>query len=382
MARQFELLRVSGSPRQIGLQVGSELREKVWQAVEQIFEYELGFYKWQTVGAYPDLGDLSRDRILGATRAFLPHLEAYAPDMVEELRGIAEGARISFEEALLLQIRGEIVYALTPPDFATAGAAAASSAACTAFAISGAGTRNGETLVGQNWDYAVDLDRGIMHLLHITPEDGPRQLMLTYAGLTSFIGMNSAGVANFLNSLPWGWCKVGIPHYPVCWRIYRERDLAGVRRVLEATDTVQAENHLLADGSGAYADAELTPEGVSWIDDRDGYLVHTNHYLAEPHATNPRLGATVAYSLTRGERLGSMIKEHYGEIDLSLLHRFLTDHEGHPTSICRHEGMPDGTPEGPKIGWTAASIIAVPERGVMYVCAGHPCQGEYVEYQV
>lgn len=382
MARQFELLRVSGSPRRIGLQVGTELREKVWRAIEQIFDYELYFYKWQTVGAYPDLGDLTRDRILAATHEFLPHLERYAPAMVEELRGIAEGARISFEEALLLQIRGEIVYALTPPDFVATSPVATSSVACTAFAISGAGTKDGRTLVGQNWDYAVDLDSGIMHLLHVTPEDGPRQLMLTYAGLTSFIGMNSAGVANFLNSLPWGWCKVGIPHYPVCWRIYRERELAGVRRVLEATDTVQAENHLLADGSGHYADAELTPQGVSWIDDRDGFLVHTNHYLAEPNASNPNLGATVADSLTRRARLGSMIAEHYGTIDLSLLHGFLSDHENYPTSICRHEGMPDGTPEGPKIGWTAASLIAVPEQGLMYICVGNPCQGEYVEYQV
>lgn len=382
MARQFELLRVGGSPRQIGLAIGTELREKVWQAVEQIFEYELIFYKWQTVGAYPDLGDLSRDRLLAATRDFLPHLEAYAPAMVEELRGIAEGARISFEEALMLQIRGEIVYALTPSDFVAVSPTAAAPVACTAFAISGTRTRDGQTIVGQNWDYAIDLDRGIMHLLHVTPDDGPRRLMLTYAGLTSFIGINSAGVANFLNSLPWGWCQVGIPHYPVCWRIYQERDLAGARRVLEATDTVQAENHLLADGSGAYGDAELTPEGVNWSDDRDGYLVHTNHYLTEPYASNPRLAPSVADSVTRRERLSSLITDHDGEIDLSLMHRFLTDHEGYPTSICRHEQMPDGTPEGPKIGWTAASLIAIPERGVMYVCVGNPCQGEYVEYQV
>jgi isopenicillin-N N-acyltransferase-like protein len=360
MAREFELLKVGGTPHQIGLQVGQALRYKIPLTIEQIFDFDLKFYDWQTIGGHPEVPALSRSDILARTHDFLPLFERYAPGMVEELRGISEGARISFEEALLLQIRGEIVYATT--------------GACTTFAVSGRVTRDGLTLAGQNWDQAVDLDSGIMHLLHVTPVDGPRQLMITFAGLTSFLGMNSAGVGCFANSLPWRWCKVGIPHYPVCWRVFRESDLSGVRRVLDETDTVQAENHLFADGSGAIADAELTPEGVAWLEPEDGFIAHTNHFISKEYGNRADLPVVIPDTVPRYERMRNLLGAHVGKLDVATMQELLSDHEGYPRSICRHEGLP--------LSSTIASMISIPERGILYVCRGNPCEDEYVEYKV
>ena len=360
MAPKFELLEVGGSPREIGLQVGEALRDKIPLAIDQIFEHELNYFEAMTFGEIPPVPPLNRGEVLQRTRAFLPLFEAYAPGMVEELRAIAEGARIDFEEALLLQIRGEIVYAMTT--------------GCTAYALSGRVTRDGAVITGQNWDYAIDLDLGIMHLLHVTPDDGPRQLMLTFAGLTSYLGINSAGVSSFANALPWGWCDVGIPHYPLWWRIFRERDLHGVRQVVEQTKSVQAESHVFADGAGGIANAELTPEGVVWLDDREGFFVHTNHFLGEPYASRPDLPPIVSDSRPRLDRMRALITERIGRLDVASMQTFLADHDGFPTSICRHDTLPGF--------WTTASMVAVPEQGVMYVCAGNPCQGEFVEYHV
>jgi isopenicillin-N N-acyltransferase-like protein len=360
MARKFELLKVGGSHREIGLQVGEALREKIPLAIDQIFDHELTYFDAMTFGDVPSIPRLTRAEVLQRTRAFLPLFERYAPGMVEELHGISEGARIDFEEALLLQIRGEIVYAMTT--------------GCTAFALSGKVTADGSVIIGQNWDYAVDLDAGIMHLLHITPDDGPRQLMLTFAGLTSYLGINSAGIGLFANALPWGWCDVGIPHYPLWWRVFRERDLAGVRSVLEQTKSVQAENQVLSDGSGVIADAELTPERVVWLDDRDGLFLHTNHYLGEPYASRTDLPPFLADSRPRLARIEGLVADRVGRLDVPSMSQILSDHDGFPQSICRHEQLPGF--------WTAASMIAMPQRGVMYVCAGNPCEGEYVEYSV
>ena len=360
MARRFELLKVGGSPRQIGLQVGEALRDKIPVAIQQIFDHELTYFEAMTTGDVPPLPPIRRADVFSATRTYLPIFQRYAPGMVEELHGIAEGARIDFEEALLLQIRGEIVYAMTT--------------GCTSFALSSRVTRDGAAISGQNWDYAVDLDLGIMHLLHVTPDDGPRQLMLTFAGLTSYLGINSAGIGSFANALPWGWCDVGIPHYPLWWRIFRERDLAGVRSVLEQTHSVQAANHIFSDQNGGIADAELTPDGVVWLDDRDGFFAHTNHYLGEPYASRPDLPSFLADSQPRLERMRGLVRQNLGTLDVPTMQRFLSDHDGFPTSICRHERLPGF--------WTAASMVAVPQHGVMYVCAGNPCEGEYVEYHV
>ena len=360
MSQRFELLEVRGSPREIGLQVGEALRDKIPLAIDQIFEHELKYFEAMTFGEIPELPPLTREEVLRRTQEFLPHFEAYAPGMVEELRAISDGAGIDFEEALLLQIRGEIVYAMTT--------------GCTSYALSGQVTRDGSVIVGQNWDYAIDLGLGIMHLLHVTPDEGPRQLMLTFAGLTSYLGINSAGVGSFANALPWGWCDVGIPHYPMWWRIFRERDLAGVRSVVDQTKSVQAEAHMFADGSGAIASAELTPESVVWLDDQEGFLVHTNHYLGEPYASRHDLPPFLPDSQPRLERMRSLILQDLGRLDVASMQTFLADHEGFPKSICRHDTLPGF--------WTTASMVAVPQQGVMYVCAGNPCEGEFVEYHV
>jgi isopenicillin-N N-acyltransferase-like protein len=294
--------------------------------------------------------------VLEKTRDFVPLFERYCPRVLTELRGIAKGAGITFEEALLLQIRGEVVYALV--------------GGCTSFVLSRNMTKRGEIIIGQNWDYPVDLD--LMLVLHVVPEDGPAALMMTFAGLTSYMGINAAGIGNFANALPWGWCEFGIPHYPFKWRVFQESTVDGLRRLCDETKTIQPGNYVFCDASGQIADVELTAEGAVWLEDREGFFVHTNHFLGEPFASRADLAPFLADSVPRYQRLYSLVKEAAGRVDVSLLRQFLSDHENYPVSVCRHE-------ESPGL-WTSASLIAEPEHGVLHVCAGNPCQGEYVTH--
>ena len=63
------------------------------------------------------------------------------PHYIEEVRGLAQGARISFGEAMLCQTRGG--GPVTPP-------AGDEQDGCTAFAFTGAATSHGQPLAGQN----------------------------------------------------------------------------------------------------------------------------------------------------------------------------------------------------------------------------------------
>jgi isopenicillin-N N-acyltransferase-like protein len=196
--------------------------------------------------------------------------------------------------------------------------------------------------------------------------------MFTFTGLTSFMGLNSSGVSHFGNSLPWGWCDVAIPHYPIKWRIYQEKSLAGVRRLLDGTRTVQPGNAVMADGDGNIADVELTPERAVWLDPTDGFFVHTNHFLGAPYANRADLPPILEDSVPRLERITSLVRQAGPKLDVEKLKSILSDHENYPVSICRHaERM-----------CTSASLIAEPERGLMHVCAGNPCDGDFVTYQV
>ena len=359
MSHKFPLLKVSGSHYRIGIQVGEALRDTIPRAINQIFDHELALCKQWTKGTQmPTIPEFTRDEVLARTGDFLPLFEQYCPLMIEELHGIAIGAGISFEEALLLQIRGEVVYAIV--------------GGCTSFVFSRDATRKGEIIIGQNWDYPIDLD--LLIVLHVTPEDGPAQLMMTFAGLTSYMGINAAGIGNFANALPWGWCQVGIPHYPFKWRVFRETSIDGLRRLCDETKTVQPGNYVFCDSSGEIADVELTPEGAVWLEDREGFFVHSNHFLGEPFASRPDLPPLLQDSVPRYHRLHSLVKESYGEIDVPLMQQFLSDHDNYPVSLCRHEKYPGLC--------TSASLTAEPERGVLHVCAGNPCQGEYITYCV
>ena len=56
---------------------------------------------------------------------------------------------------------------------------------------------------------------------------------------------------------------------------------------------------------------------------------------------------------------------------------FLSDHEDHPNSICRHvdEAKPEEMASGSR-----ASVVMVPAEQTMYVSYGPPCQDAFVKY--
>src|SRR5260370_23430578 len=75
--------------------------------------------------------------------AFGPTIGDAAPHFLDEIEGVAEGAGIDRAEALLLQVRQEVAHVAR---FGTVDLE------CTSFAGSGAYTRTGGTLAGQNPD--------------------------------------------------------------------------------------------------------------------------------------------------------------------------------------------------------------------------------------
>lgn len=360
MAKRFLFLKVEGSPFQIGLQIGESLKERISLSINQILDYELGVYKKLTFGEEaPPISTYTKEYIFNKARIFLPLFKKYCPQMLMELRGIAKGSNIDFEQALLLQIRGEIVYA-------------AAQFGCTSFALSREATSNNRVLIGQNWDYPIESD--LLMVLHVIPEEGPRRIMMTFIGLTSYLGINSEGIGNFANALPWGWCEPGIPHYPFWWRIFQQKHMAGIRDIVKKTKPVQPKNCVFCDANGEIADLEMTPNDSIWLDPHEGFFVHTNHFLGEPYSNKSNLPPLMGDSVPRYNRLKALVKESYGSITVSKMQKFLSDHDNYPTSICRHE-EPDGW-------FTSASMIAEPELGVLHVCAGNPCSGEYIHYTV
>ena len=342
LRQEWPYLSVEGSAYELGYQHGA-------QASHLIDKYLLWIDR---------MTGKSRDELCQNAMAFLPLMERLSPQYVEEVRGLAEGAGISFEEAVLCQARGE--------------AAKVGDEACTAFAMTGKATKDGATLAGQNQDLAPDYADFAL-LLHVKPTDGrPQALLFTFAGQLGYSGMNEHGVAHFANALydcPW---KMGLPHYPIKRVCLEKQDVAGISEVLDTHHTCSAGNMVICSGDGEIADFEIRPEGAERYTGADpDCIIHANHYESEvyfDHETN-----SLADSCPRADRMRSLVTEHYGEVSVETMKAILADHDGDPAAICRH---------GAEEMISVSGYIADATNRVLHVRKGHGCTGTWTAYEV
>jgi isopenicillin-N N-acyltransferase-like protein len=349
----YPLYSACGAPRTLGRLHGEQARAQIRAFIE-------------------NLGDtlkLPRGQLRERALRFLPLFERHCPQLVDEVHGLAAGAAIPLAEALAVQIRGELGHV-------PAGG-------CTTFVIAGRGTASGQVLIGQNSDVEPEL-QDFAYVLRLQPEAKPAVLMWTFGGMLGYHGLNAAGVAHFANSLGGGpaW-RMALPHYPVKRRMLEQRSLDDVLGLLGQMPVCSNGNYVLCDGAGHIADVELTTEGFAIHEDPpDGFIAHSNHFVCAPHASPAADAASVPDSFPRLARMRSLIAGRFGGITIEDLKRFLADHDGQPTSICRH---PHAGPDHASVSArsrTAASLIAEPAAGRLHVARGNPCRNGYVTYQL
>jgi isopenicillin-N N-acyltransferase-like protein len=338
---EYPLIRAAGSYRELGRQHGEQAAEKIKAHVEKMLAGER----------------VSRDEFHRRALAFQPLFQKHCGHLVDELRGLGEGAGIPFAEALAVNIRGEMSRA--PRE------------GCTTYVIGRKGTAGREMLVGQNSDMTADIPP-MGYILHLKPKNKPEVLMWTFGGMIGYHGMNSAGVAHFANALGGGPAnRFGMPHYPVKRLMLECTSLEQVLHVLATVPLASNGNYVLCDGSGNLADVEATTAGPEVLRDGGaGFLAHTNHFVCQRYAKQENFAQSWQDSFPRLDRMNGLIGSRFGSLSVGDLQRFLSDHEGRPTSICRHDGDSQ----------TVASLIAEPAGRRMHVAVGNPCEHRYVTY--
>ncbi len=89
------LIRLGGPPYEIGYLHGKEGKEGIKDFLNQIILHGKEF-----------ASGLTKEKAVAQVKLYVSFIEAYAPHLAEEIKGIADGANISIEEAYLLQIEG------------------------------------------------------------------------------------------------------------------------------------------------------------------------------------------------------------------------------------------------------------------------------------
>ena len=96
MSTELPLIETRGSPYDRGFQHGRAAGRPIRRypdVLRETLQLEAG---WRALGSANRLP--TRDEMLERAMRFLPSIDAFAPHLVEEVRGIAAGACVSFAE--------------------------------------------------------------------------------------------------------------------------------------------------------------------------------------------------------------------------------------------------------------------------------------------
>ena len=170
-------------------------------------------------------------------------------------------------------------------------------------------------------------------------------------------------------------------------RLVKSEEITGkaneVVSLLEQIPVAVNGNYVLSDGDGETLDIEATGDGPEIIRDNGaGFIAHTNHYVCNKYANDDNHAKCTKDSFTRLNRINSLIREKYGSISVEDVKTFLSDHDHHPTSICRHPQTADAAKGFETSGMTAASIVAEPAQRRMHVSLGNPCENAFATYSM
>ncbi|MEU3844718.1 C45 family peptidase [Streptomyces sp. NPDC028635] len=281
---------------------------------------------------------------------------AWAPALVEEMEGVAEGAAVPFPVVAALNARTEIL----------AEAGAPRTGECSTVVRTGPPTTG-----GQCWDWHEEL-ADAWHVQTVT--GGARGFAgITEYGILAKIGVNDAGVGVLFNILGHHDDGAGgVPVHLVARQVLGEAGSFEEALALLADAPVSASTVLTVVTADRAASVELSPAGSAVVHpDAEGWLVRTNHFLA-PGLTGGELrGRREPETYDRHRVLSRRVRGRTAPAGPGELAALLTAHGGDDgAQVCCH--APDGGELGTR--WATLATVALDVAGRrLAVHRGGPC---------
>jgi len=352
----LELITLEGTPREIGRQHGTLLRERVHGLAEERLRLCMN-------GAQAQGRKATRDDCLALAKTFLPIQQEYAPAVHEEFVGLAEGAKIAPE--LLLIGNGytdykDVLQQRPDPEAQN----------CTSFLVKPQATRDGRTYAGQNWDMHATAEAFVI-ACHRKPKGLPQTWTVTTTGCLALTGINEHGVAIGNNNLVPTDARPGVIYLAMIHNALNQTTLEAAVGTIVDAPRASGHNYYLAAPGGQIADVETTAERSETIEPVASTFVHANHCHTESFKPLHAPVDTSASTWRREQRLAHLLAEAAGTIDRHCLRRCLSDHEGGAQSVCVHGRG--------SAGKTCATIIMSPDERKAWANVGNPCENAPTE---
>ena len=320
---QFPLLEVAGIPYEMGYTHGAELRGLIDRSMAICRE----------------VLPVSFEQAMAYACRSLPYSRQLAPELMEEVQGIADGAGYTLEEiftlnaSLDLQLSQRRLKETPPPD-------------CWTLAVK-SGDRTFITWTAE--DSPQWFEECI--LLKVRPAGGTPSLMWTFAGFVGRPGINPhlglSAAAQLSDD-----CHDGLPYPFICRKVMDCQTTGEAITAIAKYHRMAGMAYTIADQSGEIATVETSARAVRVMENKPGWTASSGRWAKD------RLG-----------RIEEMLGECGPNVSLTDLQRMQADHG--LGNLCAHDDS--------GLVSLCTFIGDVPAH-TLWVTHGSSCENAYVEY--
>ena len=364
MAKSLHVVDLEGSPYEMGCRHGQVLKDAVHAFLAGITDVHRN---------NNPIVRADRETMTAFCLRNLHFLQSFSPDQYAEMRGIADGARLSLEDVVYLNSFLELEdlrasslgnRLLHPPLWG-----------CTTFSVTPEGGADGRAFLGQTFDMEKYYEQ-FLCLLRLRPKKGPTQLVVSLPGVLGLAGLNSVGTGLVINKVVASDAAPGVT-YPCIVRkaLAAERIGDSLGAVIFSPRAAGMTYQLNGKGAAFCAETSATHYELLEI---DGVLAHTNHWLG----AGMRRFETPGWLSHGGSMVRKQVAEAYlrarrGALTPDMLKELTRDHTNYPRCICAH-GFPEE--EETRAFHSIFAVVMEPAAGLFAFCLGNPCENSYTSY--
>lgn len=339
----MEEIQLSGTYYEMGEQHGTLLKEDIHRFLDDGF-FQINRLCKKTI---------TEQNIKEYVNGYQELIQLHLPEIYDEIKGISKGAGITLDEAILLQIRREIIGTSA---FTLAGD-------CSSLGVH----RANDIVAAQTIDLNGDMT-SLGQVFRIKPanKDNLEILQYSFSGLLGYMGMNNFGLTVCINLvISDGW-QVGIPPYLLVRKFLECRSVDECVECLKSLPIASSRSFTIQDRNRQII-LEITPKEYRIIE--SDVLLHTNHYLHEDLRKEDAVNIfSKNSSIKRLDVLSTLLRDKYSLNDIKAAFQ---DHSIYPVGTCAHNES--------NFNWseTVAAVIMYPKQGEFYALKGKPCKEIY-----
>jgi predicted choloylglycine hydrolase len=305
---------------------------------------------------------------------FIPAIKKWTPDLIDEIRGLAEGSGIDLDTMWAYQLVDEVwIYAAT-----------LSAEHCSGLGFARTGRE--PTHIAQNMDLECFRD-GTQTVLHIKyPDSDLECLVLTCVGMIGLNGLNNKGVGVCCNTLSQlGHCQDGLPVNCVIRGLLQQRTEKEAVAFLRGIKHASGQNYILGGRDRVFNFECSAGKVVEYkAEGRSHVVYHTNHPLVNEDY-NALYRAALKKdqknpgrenSFARFEALRRRAGKESTNSCVDLIKAALASKDSAQYPICRSRSKDASHTEGGFFTW-ASTIMVLSDRPELFVTAGPPDTAPY-----